>query len=238
MSRVARVVIPGLAHHVTQRGNRRMKVFFDASDYGRYRDELALSCRNAGVEVLAWCLMPNHVHLILKPADEGGLVRALAPAHQKYSWTVNQRNGWRGYLWQGRFNSFPMDDEHCLAAVRYVELNPVRAALAESADQWPWSSAPAHMRGCADALIKGPPWPKPLDEATHGFDPKRGERTHEQMWAEFLAGNLSDEGIGEQRRHAATGLPLGGAGFISKLEALTGRTMTLRPRGRPPRHAA
>ena len=152
MPRSARIVVPGLAHHVTQRGNRRMAVFFSAGDYVRYRDALGLSCRKAGVVVLAWCLMPNHVHLVLRPKETQGLVRALASAHQHYSWTVNQRRGWRGYLWQGRFNSFPMDEAHCGAAVRYVELNRKRCpAPTWTARITPWRRPPmprASVRRC------------------------------------------------------------------------------------------
>lgn len=219
MSRVARVVIPGLAHHVTQRGNRRMRVFFEPADYVRYRDTLAEHCRDAGVEVLAWCLMPNHVHLVLRPSDEQGLVRALAPAHQHYSWVINQRHGWRGYLWQGRFASFPMDEPHCIAAVRYVELNPVRAGLAAGAEDWAWSSARAHVADRGDQLIAPPPWPQPLD----ALGP----------WPEFLAETMDDDVLTRYRRHTATGLPLGSDGFVSRIADLCGRELKRRPRGRP-----
>lgn len=99
MARLARIVVPGVAHHVTQRGNRRQPVFFGEDDYAEYRALIAQSCRVAGVEVWGYCLMPNHVHLILVPADESGLRAALADAHRRYSRRVNFREGWRGYLW-------------------------------------------------------------------------------------------------------------------------------------------
>ena len=99
MPRLARRVVPGIPHHVTQRGNRRQTVFFSESDYALYLRLLRRWCADAGTAVWAWCLMPNHVHLVLVPADEDGLRAALAPAHRRYSWEINQREGWRGYLW-------------------------------------------------------------------------------------------------------------------------------------------
>ena len=129
MARMARVVAAGVPHHVTQRGNRRQQVFFSDADYQSYLTLLAISCRKTGVAVWAYCLMPNHVHLILVPRDADGLRAALADAHRRYSRDINFRQGWRGYLWQGRFASFPMDDNYLLACARYVELNPVRANL-------------------------------------------------------------------------------------------------------------
>ena len=128
MARLARVVVPHIPHHVTQRGNRRQQVFFGEADYAAYRALLAEGCREAGVSVWAYCLMPNHVHLILLPPEAGALRAALSEVHRGYTRLVNFREGWRGYLWQGRFASFPMDERHLLTCARYVELNPVRAA--------------------------------------------------------------------------------------------------------------
>src|SRR5713226_7457724 len=130
MARLARVVAPGIPHHVTQRGNRRQQVFFGDDDYATYRALLVEGCRAAGVAVWAYCLMPNHVHLILTPSDTDGLRAALGEAHRRYTRHVNLREGWRGYLWQGRFASCPMDEAYLLACARYVELNPAGARLA------------------------------------------------------------------------------------------------------------
>ena len=120
MARLARVVVPGIPHHVTQRGNRRLETFFSPDDYRAYVDLLAEHCRAARVAVWAYCLMPNHVHLILVPRDADGLRAALGEAHRRYTRRINFREGWRGYLWQGRFASFAMDERHLLAAARYV----------------------------------------------------------------------------------------------------------------------
>ena len=149
MARLARVVVPGLPHHVTQRGNRRQQTFFGDQDYQAYKDLAATFAAKAGVAVWAYCLMPNHVHLILVPETREGLHQALGETHRRYTRRINFREGWRGYLWQGRFASFPLDEAHLHAAGRYVELNPLRAGLVEKAEDWPWSSAarPSGRRG-------------------------------------------------------------------------------------------
>src|SRR5277367_1716111 len=150
MARLARVVAAGIPHHVTQRGNRGQSVFFEDGDYRAYMALLAEGCANAGVAVWGYCLMPNHIHLIMVPHDEAGLREALGETHRRYTRRVNFREGWRGHLWQGRFASVPMDEPHLLACARYVELNPVRARLAGRAEDWPWSSVHAHLAGRDD----------------------------------------------------------------------------------------
>ena len=147
MARLARVVIPGVAHHVTQRGNRRLPVFFGDGDRELYLELLREGCARARVVCLGWCLMDNHVHRVLVPADSDGLRAALGEAHRRYTRAINFREGWRGFLFQGRFASYPMDDAHVLAAVRYVEMNPVAAGMVAEARDWPWSSARSHLAG-------------------------------------------------------------------------------------------
>ena len=133
MARLARIVLPGIAHHVTQRGNRRLPVFFSDADRRLYLGLLQAGCERSGTRCLAWCLMDNHVHLVLVPQDADGLRGTLAEAHRRYTRAVNLREGWRGHLFQERFASYPMDDAHLMAAVRYVENNPVAAGLANAA---------------------------------------------------------------------------------------------------------
>lgn len=152
MPRIARVVLPGIPHHVTQRGNRRQPTFFGEEDYASYLKLLGFWCGKAGTSVWAWCLMPNHVHLVMVPTHEDGLRAALAPVHRRYTWEINQREGWRGHLWQSRFASVAMDEAHLHACLRYVELNPVRAGLVERPELWRWSSARAHLGLAADGL--------------------------------------------------------------------------------------
>jgi putative transposase len=145
MSRIARVIVPGYPHHITQRGNRRQQTFFSDSDYKSYIKLMSEWCGECGVQIWAYCLMPNHVHLIAVPAAQDGLRRAIGETHRRYTRLVNFREGWRGCLWQGRFSSFVMDFDHLYSAASYIENNPVRARLAEKAWQWKWSSAAAHI---------------------------------------------------------------------------------------------
>jgi putative transposase len=208
MARLARVVAPGIPHHVTQRGNRRQQVFFGDEDYLAYRSLLAEGCRNAGVEVWAYCLMPNHVHLILVPSDEDGLRAALADAHRRYTRFINKREGWRGYLWQGRFASFPMDEAYTVACARYIEQNPVRARLARSARDWRWSSARAHLDGAKDPLVNA--------SAMLDLIPD---------WRGFLGEKLSDKDHEAIRRGERTGRPLGSERFVTRLEKRLKRTL-------------
>jgi putative transposase len=190
MPRAARIVTPGFPHHVVQRGNRRMQTFFGADDYRRYIDLVAEGCRAADVQVLAYCLMPNHVHLVLVPADPKGLSRALGSAHQKYAWVINRQHGWSGYLWQSRFFSSAMDDQHALGAVAYVELNPVGARMVDAADAWRWSSAKAHVEGVADALV-ATRRPSPIDAVAD--------------WRAFLDAGLDVETIERIRLQTRSG---------------------------------
>src|SRR5229473_5063902 len=157
MARLSRLIIPGLPHHVTQRGNGRAQTFFEDADYALYRDLLAASCGAAGVEIWAWVLMPNHVHLILTPSDADGLRRALAPVHRRYAGIIHAERKRTGHFWQGRFGAVAMDEEHLVAALRYVSLNPVRARLVERAQDWRWSSTRAHLAGRDDGLTARAP---------------------------------------------------------------------------------
>jgi putative transposase len=213
MARLARVVAAGLPHHVTQRGNRRQQVFFGNDDFEAYRTLLAEGCRAAGVAVWAYCLMPNHVHLILVPSEADGLRAALGEAHRRYTRHVNFREGWRGYLWQGRFASVPMDEAYLLACARYVELNPVRARLVRRARDWRWSSARAHLEGRDDGLAIVRPL---LDLASD--------------WAAFLRAGLSEADHEAIQAGERTGRPLGSVRFVAGLEKRLKRKLV---RGKP-----
>lgn len=217
MARLARVVAAGVPHHVTQRGNRRQPVFFGDDDYETYRTLLAEGCRSAGVAVWAYCLMPNHVHLILVPKDGDGLRAALGETHRRYTRHVNFREGWRGYLWQGRFASVPMDETYLLACARYVELNPVRAKLARRARDWRWSSARVHLAGRDDGLVAVAPL---LDLAPD--------------WGGFLGAGLADPDREAIRAGERTGRPLGSDRFVARLEKRLGRRLARQKPGPKP----
>ena len=217
MARLARVVVPGHPHHVTQRGNGRARTFFSDVDYALYRDLLAENCRAAGVEVWAWCLMPNHVHLILVPSDPDGLRRALARVHRSYAGIIQARRKRSGHFWQGRFGAVAMDEQHLAAALRYVSLNPVRARLVERAQDWRWSSTRAHLRGKEDGLTALAPI-----------------RDRFPRFADLLASEPEAELLTRLRAAESIGRPLGNDGFLARLERLTRRTLKPGKRGPKP----
>ena len=193
-----------------------MDVFLAEGDQETYLGLLREWCGRAGTEVWAYCLMPNHVHLILVPSTEDGLRAALGEAHRRYTRHVNSREGWRGHLWQERFHSCPMDEAHLLAGARYVELNPVRAGLVTRPQDWPWSSARAHLAGDDDGVAAlGPLLARVAD------------------WRAFLEGGLDEGALEAIRRHARTGRPLGSEVFIEALERRLGRSLAPRRPGRP-----
>jgi putative transposase len=228
MGRIARVVAAGFPHHVTQRGNRRQPVFFCEDDYRAYLGLMKEWCVRHGVRVWAYCLMPNHVHLILVPPSEAALCRAVGEGHRRYTRRVNFREKWRGHLWQGRFASFVMEGPYLMAAARYIERNPVRAKLAQRAEDWPFSSAAAHVENRSDAWAEGD-W---LRERTAGWV---------CTWAEYLRErdepNGKDKlGIGEVlRRHESTGRPLGDRPFLERLGQQLGRNLLPQKRGPKPK---
>jgi putative transposase len=216
MARCARLVFPGFPHHVTQRGNRRQRTFFEEGDYVFYRHLLAEGCARAGTKVWAWCLMPNHVHLILVPSREDGLRTALGEVHRRYTRRINERQAWKGHLWQGRFASFAMDESWLLNCARYVELNPVRARLVDRPEHWRWSSAAGHFGSATDpacdvgALLDRVP-----------------------DWRSWLDSGIDDRALATIRDRERTGHALGDEAFLDRLGALAGRDIRARPRGRP-----
>ncbi len=153
MPRLPRLVCPDVPHHITQRGNRKQQIFFSDSDKRAYLQMLTDRCQATGTRCLAYCLMDNHIHLILVPPRIDALRATLAPLHTRYAARINQREGWSGHLFEGRYWSYPMDDAHLMTAVRYVERNPVTAKLVARAEDWKWSSARAHINGQDDSLV-------------------------------------------------------------------------------------
>lgn len=218
MARLARVVVPGLPHHVTQRGNGRQRTFFSDDDYALYLKLLREACAAAQVRVLAYVLMPNHVHLILVPKHEDGLRKAMSSVHRAYAGIINARKKKTGHFWQGRFGCVAMDGGHTLSALRYVLLNPVRARLCAKPEQWQWSSAKAYLKGrsndlteTGDLLALCPDIKSLLDE------------NPEQEMAEMLL-----------RRAETIGRPLGTAAFVERLERKLDRPLKAAKRGPKP----
>ncbi len=226
MARLSRIVIPQVAHHITQRGNWKLPVFFNDEDRLAYLELVANACSANGTRCLAWCLMDNHVHLILVPQAEDGLRATLAEAHRRYTRRINFREGWRGHLFQARFASYPMDDAHMMAAVRYVENNPVAAGMVKQAGDWPWSSARSHLDGTRTAN-------DPLtDVATLG--------QHVPNWRAMLEVGLvaMDETatIAEIEARTRTGRPLASPEWIAAAERNINRKLGPAKRGPKPRN--
>jgi putative transposase len=209
MARFARVVVPGCAYHVTQRGNRRGEIFLRDEDRDVYRDLLGEYSRRFGLEVWAYCWMSNHVHLLVAAHRPDSLARAIGISHRRYSRYLNRRQGWTGHLWANRFFSTLLDAVHLLHAVRYVELNPVRAGLADDAAAYPWSSARAHARGLADPLLSPQrPFPGAIED-----------------WSAWLRQGLEPEHLENLRMNTSTGRPSGSPEFVLELEKTLGRRL-------------
>lgn len=172
----------------------------------------------AGVEIWAYCLMPNHVHLIAVPSRKEALAAAVGGVHLRYTRRVNSRERWTGYLWQGRFASFPMDEDYLLRCARYVGLNPVRAGLVKRAADWPWSSVRAHLDGRPDPLLTRGPLADRIGAAM----------------SRFFDVDVEQEALRSLRRASGTGRPLGASAWVKALEAGAGRPLAARPVGRPP----
>ena len=220
MPRQSRTVFGGLAHHVTQRGNRRAQVFFNDDDRVSYLTWLQEYSAKYGVEILAYCLMDNHIHLVAVPNDDAGLHLALKPLHMRYAQRVNRAWGWKGHLWQGRFFSSPLDEAYLWAAVRYVERNPVRAGMVTRAEDYAWSSAAAHChQQPGDLLNLKSKWSKAFLTIPD--------------WSAWLAEGDEESEINLVRRNVERGLPCGSDSFVNKLSKQAGRNLDFRPRGRP-----
>ena len=216
MARISRIVVPDYPHHVIQRGVRSMNVFDSDEDRWAYLGFLSEEARRFGLTILAWCLMTNHVHFVVVPNTETSLARGFGEAHRRYTRMKNFAQGVRGYLFQGRFSSSVLDENHLLAAVRYVELNPTRAGMVKCAWEYPWSSAGFHT-------------------GTLESDPLVTDRTLSGLitdWKDFLTGEMTRE-FDQLRMATQTGRPAGDDLFITKIEDLTGRDLSKGMPGRP-----
>jgi putative transposase len=221
MPRAARVIVPGCPHHVTQRGNNRQDVFFVDDDRRVFLRWLGEACQTYGVRIDGWCLMTNHIHLVAAPAGPGSLGRAMKRTNQLYAQYVNRLHGRTGHLWQERFFSCPLDEEHYWRALVYVERNPVRARLVRAPWRWAWSSAAAHV-----GQVKTDPL---VDLAAWWVDQTP------QAWRDVLAEGLDEEASAALRLCTSRGRPLGSDAWVAKLERRLGRRLRPLPPGRPRR---
>jgi putative transposase len=223
MARLPRVVVTDVGHHVTQRGNARQVILADDADRIAYLELLRQYCELYRLSLLGYCLMSNHVHLIVVPRTPEALWQSLKQTHGRYASYWNARQSSSGHVWQGRFYSCPLDDSHLWAALRYVELNPVRAGMVLEAGEWRWSSAAAHCdAGVSDRLLELELWQK---------------RWTATEWRDHLAAGESQNDVRALRQSTHTGRPLGTADFIAGLEQATLRPLAPRKGGRPKKPA-
>jgi putative transposase len=195
-------------------------VFFTEEDRQAYLNWLSDYAQKYDVEILAYCLMTNHIHIVAVPSTEEGLQQVFKPLHMRYAQRVNRARGWKGHVWQGRYFSAPLDEAYLWAAIRYVERNPVRAKLVRKAENYLWSSAAAHCGLKEDKLLTTKStWRKEFESI--------GD------WSSWLAEGDEPEELEVLRRNVERGLPCGSEKFIEKLEKMTGRVLRFRPQGRP-----
>ncbi|MBU2027287.1 MAG: transposase [Pseudomonadota bacterium] len=214
---MSRAVAVGYPHHITQRGNYRQSVFSDADDYAHYLKWLAQYARKYGLEIWAYCLMPNHVHFVGVPAAADSLARTFNTVHMQYAQYYNQKREAKGHLWQGRFFSCVLDERHTYAAVRYVELNPVRGGMVASPEEYPWSSAKSHVTGFSDPVLSGRCF---LMETL-------------KDWRQYLGEEKDPDAQKKVIEATNSGHPCGADVFVRQMEAVIGRRFIPRPAGRP-----
>lgn len=217
MPRIARIVVIGCPHHITQRGNYQQKTFSSKADYEKYLQWLSEYCKKYKLSILAFCLMPNHVHFISIPQQSDSLSKTFNACHMRYSQYYNKKNNNKGHLWQGRFYSCPLDEGHLYEAIRYVENNPVRAKIVKKAEEWKWSSAKAHLHKEKINLALG-------DIGDHKDIPD---------WDQYLTEKQDDKIIKKIKSNTLTGRPSGNDSFVSKIENMFGKRLRPLPEGRP-----
>jgi putative transposase len=208
--------------HITQRGNHRERVFFTDGDRIAYLALLREYADKHLLSIVAYCLMPNHVHLVAFPRHSESLHRALKPLHSRYAQRINRSRDLKGHLWQGRFFSSILDESYFRAAIRYVELNPVRAGMVHRAEDFRWSSAAAHCGLHHETFVK-------LATTYASILPKAPE------WSGWLAQGVDSESLERLRTFTGKNLPCGSPAFVKTLERKTGRHLQFRPRGGQPR---
>lgn len=224
MPRLPRFVLPGYPHHVTQRGNDRQRVFFDEQDYNLYRRMLFSHAAKHQVAILAYCLMPNHIHAVCVPTEKTALTRLFRGLQGDYSRYLNVRRERCGHLWQARFYSAVMDHNHTFRAMAYIEQNPVRAALTPKAEDWSWSSARIHLAGQDhDGNLDTRLW-------SQFYTPSQ--------WNIALATSIDDEAwIRRFRDSSHRGYAIADEQFIAQFQAGANRNLIPAKPGRKPGHS-
>jgi putative transposase len=217
MARLARAVVPGAPHHVLQEGKRGQRFFSSDADHKEYLALLVEGCAAARVSILAYCLMPKQVRLILVPRTKDGLRAALGETHRRFTRAMNRSRARGGNLFRGRFASFPMDRDAFVLCARYVEQAPVRARLAKAAREWRWSSAAAHLKGRKNPIVDVEPLLDRVDD-----------------WRALVGRALTKDELKAIAASEHTGRPFGSEAFIRRVEARLGRTLARQKPGPKP----
>ena len=217
MPRIPRIIIPGVPHHIIHRGNRRQDVFFTEQDKKRYLWWLTKYSHQYGLDILAYCLMSNHIHLIGIPRTITSIAEVMHIVNTRHTQTVNTEQGWTGHLFQGRYFSTSLDDVHLWVCIKYVEQNPVRAGLVSHAADYPWSSAKCHCGLCKNIV----------QASETGYDGKLDD------WFDVLKGIPKLDLIEIIRHRTQKGIPCGDDDFLEKISNITGQAIKDRPKGRP-----
>ena len=225
MARQPRIVLPGCPHHVTQRGNNRQDVFLLDDERRFYLETLGEICRREQLRLLGYCLMTNHLHLAAIPDTPAALARGVGGANFRHTLRFNRRYRRSGHPWQNRFYSFALGRDHLLAALAYVDLNPVRAGMARRAADYAFSSAAAHQSGRDPSGL--------LDMRAFGKLNRHGD------WAEYLEAQESNKAsIRAIREATRSGRPLGDEAFVKRVERELNVDLGRKPVGRPWRKRA
>jgi putative transposase len=222
MPRIARIVFTDVPYHITQRGSRRQDVFFTASDRKAYLEWMRQYSNRYDLEILAYCLMTNHVHIIATPRKPDSMARTINVVHMRHAQNINKIHGWDGHLWKGRFFSTALDERHLWLCLRYIEQNPVYAGLVKKAQDYPWSSAAAHC-GLQD---------DPLLTPGTGFDIELEE------WDDVLREVIDRHVVDFIKKRTHAGLPCGDRKFLVKMGKIAGLDFLEKKSGRPSKSKA
>ena len=225
MPRRARLLVPGVPVHLIQRGNNRSACFYADEDYRFYLEHLAEQATKHGCALHAYCLMTNHVHLLVTPQREDSLAQLMKALGQRYVQYVNRTYRRSGTLWEGRFRSCLLqEDAYVLACYRYIELNPVRAAMVAHPAEYRWSSYRSNAQGEANSLLT----PHPLYRSL-GSDGDARQANYRELFRFEL-----DPGLVDEIRQATNGnFALGNSLFIDQIEQALGRRAARGKPGRP-----
>ena len=218
MPRIARAVAVGFPHHIVQRGNNKEKVFFDKKDREKYLFFLKKYSERWKSPVLGYCLMSNHVHILAKPGKEESLYKMMQGVTLCYTQYANKKHQRSGRLWENRYHSCIVDkDRYLWAVARYIEQNPVRAKIVEKAEDYPYSSAKAHLQGIKDEVL----------------GEELFEESQRKDYTRLIHAKPKEDEINEIRYYTRTGRPLGEQKFVNLMERKLRRQFSLKPRGRP-----